>query len=175
MTLIPWPRRIRVRLILLTVVVLLLIIFGTERFLGALDRGPAQPIPFSHRIHVQTKELNCFFCHQFATRSSNAGMPPVNRCLLCHTVIASSFPPIAKIRWYYRRNEPIPWVRVGKVPDFVFFQHQPHLAMGFDCSRCHGNVRAMDRIKLVNKFDMNFCVTCHKQNGASVDCYMCHR
>jgi hypothetical protein len=124
---------------------------------------------------VQTKELNCFFCHQYAANSLNPGMPPVAKCMLCHRIIASNFPPIAKIRWYYKRSAPIPWVRVGLVPDFVFFSHQAHIARGFDCSRCHGNVRLMDRIKQVRRFDMNFCVNCHRGNGVSIDCYMCHR
>ncbi|MCE5197433.1 MAG: cytochrome c3 family protein [Armatimonadota bacterium] len=135
---------------------------------------PAQPIPFSHQIHVQTKNLNCFFCHPSATYSSNAGMPSVEKCLLCHNVIASNFWPIKRISTYYRRGEPIPWKWVNRVPGFVRFQHQPHLARGIDCSQCHGNVAAMDRVKAVHPFDMNFCVTCHWRNNASASCFTCH-
>lgn len=161
------------------VAILLIAIAGVAVGLGSLalaslNPGPRQPIPFSHRIHVETKKIDCFFCHQYAARSSNPGMPSVEKCLLCHNVIASQFPPIAKIRDYYRRGVGIPWVRVAQVPDFVRFSHQVHLARGVDCSRCHGDIRSMDRVKLVNRFDMNFCVTCHFRSGASVDCYVCH-
>lgn len=154
--------------------VLGLLIAITVITLNALDRGPEQPVPFSHKIHAGTKEISCFFCHQYATVSSNAGLPSVDKCVLCHQVIATQFPPIKKIFDYQNRNEGIPWVRVNRVPDFVHFQHQAHLARGFDCSRCHGDVKNMDRIMEVNKFNMGFCVECHRENGASVDCYTCH-
>lgn len=135
--------------------------------------APSQPIPFSHRVH-NTKNLNCFFCHPSATYSSNAGMPPVEKCLLCHNVIAAKFQPIAKIHSYFRKNESIPWVRVNRVPGFVRFSHQIHLARRFDCSECHGNVKEMDRIRQVHKFDMNFCVTCHWRNNGPDSCFACH-
>jgi hypothetical protein len=140
----------------------------------SLNPGPEQPIPFSHRIHVSTKNLNCFFCHPNATNSSNPGMPPVEKCLLCHNVIAPKFEPISLIHKYNSEGKGIPWKRVNQVPDFVHFSHQPHLAQGFDCSRCHGNVKEMDRISQAHVFNMDFCVTCHKQNKASVSCVTCH-
>ena len=141
---------------------------------AALNVGPEQPIPFSHRIHVGTKDLSCFFCHPNAATSSNAGMPSVEKCLLCHNVIASQFPPIAKIRQYERRGQGMPWVRVAVLPDFVHFTHQAHLARRVDCGRCHGNVREMDRIKQVHRFKMGFCVDCHRKNKVSTDCFTCH-
>jgi hypothetical protein len=163
-----------VKIILITVVIILAIITATSVVVGQLNPGPAQPISFSHRIHAGTKQINCFFCHPGATVSKNAGIPPVEKCILCHSVIASNFRPIAQVRGYYDRKEPIPWVRVGVVPDFTHFSHQPHLAKGFDCSRCHGNVKSMDRIKQVNTFNMKFCVDCHWQNNFSVSCFTCH-
>ena len=136
--------------------------------------APRQPVPFSHRVHVSTKEISCFFCHPYATRSSNAGLPSVAKCLLCHNVIASRFPPIAKVLDYQRKNEPIPWVRVNMLPDHVHFSHQAHLTRRFDCGVCHGNVTAMDRVGQAQRFDMNFCVTCHWKNKGPDSCYSCH-
>ena len=140
----------------------------------ALYIGPEQPIPFSHRIHAGTKHISCIFCHPNATRSSNAGMPPVEKCAFCHKVIATNFKPISKIFSYYDRNQPIPWVRVYVLPDFVRFNHQAHIAAGRDCGDCHGDVTGMDRIKVARKIDMNFCVSCHWKNKVSTDCYTCH-
>jgi hypothetical protein len=154
--------------------VMIVITFAAAAGVRSLNPGPEQPIPFSHRIHVSTKNLNCFFCHPNATTSANAGLPPVEKCLLCHNVIAADFPPIRKIHAYYAKDEGIPWQRVNRVPDFVHFSHQAHLARRFDCSRCHGNVSQMDRISQAHVFTMDFCITCHKANKGPVSCYTCH-
>lgn len=152
----------------------LIIAISATAKVRSMNPGPEQPIPFSHRIHAGTKDLNCFFCHPNATESANPGMPPVEKCLLCHNVIAVDFPPIKKIRTYYGKKEGIPWQRVNRVPDFVHFSHQIHLARGFDCGRCHGNVKAMDRVYQANVFNMDFCVTCHKNNNGPTTCFVCH-
>lgn len=141
---------------------------------ASLYPGPDQPIPFSHRLHVKTKGLQCFFCHNSAPRSNDAGMPPVDKCLLCHNVVASRFPPIRRIIAYKKQNQPIPWVKVNGVPEHVQFSHQAHLTQRIDCGHCHGNIRNMDRVRVAHKFDMNFCVTCHWKNGASTYCFTCH-
>lgn len=139
-----------------------------------LNPAPPQPIPFSHKLHAGTKEIGCIFCHPGAIRASRAGMPSVEKCLLCHDVIASKFPPIARIKSFERKDKGIPWVRVNRVPDHVHFNHRTHLGAGLDCSECHFNVKAMDRITEVRRFDMNFCITCHDDSEVSVDCYTCH-
>ncbi len=136
--------------------------------------GPDQPVPFSHRIHVSTKKLSCFFCHPYAADSINPGMPPVEKCLLCHNVIATKFEPINRIHEYYDAGKPIPWVRVSGIPDFVHFSHQSHLARGIDCGHCHGDIKQMDRVKRVYDLDMHFCIDCHWRNNAPDSCFTCH-
>ncbi len=90
--------------------------------------------------------------------------------------IIPDHPEIQKEKAYYDSNTPVPWVRIFWVPDFVFFNHIPHVKWaGFDCSQCHGDVKTMDRLQL-KKFKMNFCITCHRENKAQVDCWLaCHR
>jgi len=161
--------------------ILKLVGFVAVAWIGVLIFGhyytappPAQPVPFSHYVHVTTKKLNCFFCHSNAMRSDHAGLPAVEKCYLCHKVIASKFTPIAKVVGYYNRKEPIPWKRVYVVPDFVHFSHQAHLAKRFDCGECHGNVAQMDRVGLAQKIDMNWCVTCHWRNKGPDGCVTCH-
>ncbi|MFB3881552.1 MAG: cytochrome c3 family protein [Armatimonadota bacterium] len=136
--------------------------------------GPEQPLPFSHRIHAGVREINCFFCHSGADRSPVAGIPEVRKCLLCHNVIAAEFPPIKQLHGYYNRREPVPWVRVYQLPQYVHFNHEMHLAKGVDCRECHGDVKAMDRVSVAYTVDMGFCVDCHRKNGAKVDCTACH-
>ena len=172
-SLIPRNSARRRRAVVTFLVVLGIAYYGAVR-MRSLQPGPEQPIPFSHRVHAGSKQIDCFFCHPYATASSNPGIPPVEKCLLCHNVIATRFPPIAKIRTYYADGEGIPWKRVNRVSDFVHFSHQAHLAKGFDCGRCHGNVREMDRIGQANVFTMDFCITCHRRNKATQSCFACH-
>ena len=47
-----------------------------------------QPIPFSHRIHAGVRQIPCQFCHEYARRSENAGVPPIERCVGCHASLA---------------------------------------------------------------------------------------
>ena len=57
----------------------------------------------------------------------------------------------------------------------IYFNHSVHINKGIDCSKCHGNVDQMDRIVEAKELTMGFCITCHKQNNATHDCFTCHR
>ena len=138
--------------------------------------GIAQPIPFSHRFHVSTKGISCLFCHADALKTARAGVPPVETCMLCHKRIIITHPQIQRLRKYYDDREPIPWERVNRLSEFVFFNHQRHVRAGFDCGRCHGDVAKMDRVKpVVELNNMGFCVQCHRDEEYSHDCLICHR
>lgn len=137
--------------------------------------GAEQPIPFSHRLHVQDKKIGCLLCHDTATWSERAGIPPLQTCMLCHERIAIHYAPIARLRQHYFTGVPVQWVRVAWVNEFAYFPHFLHLQAGIDCGRCHGNVAAMDRVVPVNEFRMGFCIDCHKEMGGTRDCFTCHR
>ncbi|WP_236026675.1 cytochrome c3 family protein [Geomonas diazotrophica] len=137
--------------------------------------GPRQPIPFSHRVHAGIKQIGCFMCHDSATRSSRAGIPPLQTCLLCHARIIRTYPYIARLRELAARNQPVVWQRVNWVPEFVYFDHSMHLRRGVDCGHCHGDIRQMDRVAGAVKFEMGFCIQCHRDNRVTHDCFVCHR
>ena len=137
--------------------------------------GPAQPISFSHRVHVTDKHLSCVFCHNGVLDTPHAGVPPVQTCMLCHERIIITHPEIVKLRGYWDRKEPVPWARVNDVPDYVFFNHQVHIRKGFDCGKCHGDVAGMDRVAMPWDLNMGLCVQCHRDENYSHDCYVCHR
>ena len=40
-------------------------------------------------------------------------------------------------------NKPIQWTRVAKLPDYVFFRHDIHIAKGVGCESCHGRIDQM--------------------------------
>jgi len=138
------------------------------------ELGSAQPISFSHRVHAGTKEIGCLVCHPNTLTGPVAGMPPVETCMLCHKRIAVHLPEIEKVRRHYATNEPIWWVRVSQLPDHVRFVHNMHLVAGIDCGKCHGDVKAMDRIVPHQQFIMGFCIQCHRDYNATHDCFMCH-
>jgi len=137
--------------------------------------GTPQPISFSHRIHVTEKKLSCVMCHSEVFDTDRAGIPPLETCLLCHSRIITHHPQILRLTEYYDHNRPVEWNRIAYLPDLCFFSHQAHIFRGFDCGKCHGEVDKMDRVVLVNNFQMGFCIQCHRDEGASHDCLFCHR
>ncbi|HYB42548.1 MAG TPA: c-type cytochrome [Candidatus Methylomirabilis sp.] len=145
-------------------------------------QGPVQPIFFSHVIHAGSMQIACQYCHANARRSSTAGIPSVERCMGCHKIVAAEGnPEIQKLQGYWERKEPIPWIRVFKLPEFADFTHKPHVQAGVQCQTCHGRIEAMERVwaktgqnltnDLLNltgmkipptKLTMGWCVECHR-------------
>jgi hypothetical protein len=141
--------------------------------------APAQPIAFRHRLHAAAG-VPCLFCHSSALRSPIAGIPSVQRCMGCHTVIAPNRVQTLRIKGYWEAGQPIPWVRVDSEPDFVFFSHQPHLSAGLNCETCHGDVAHMDAAQAVVRMDMGWCLDCHlkqpeEKAARLADCLTCHQ
>ena len=141
------------------------------------DKAPIQPINFSHRIHVSENGIECLYCHVYADKTPSAGVPSVNKCIGCHKVIARDKPEILKVFEYWENREPIPWVKVHDVPDFVHFTHKRHIKAGLTCQQCHGPIETMDRVKRVSTLRMPWCVDCHTEREVEHgrDCWTCHK
>ena len=139
------------------------------------DRSPIQPLAFSHKKHAGENGIPCLFCHRSAPKSTVAGIPAVADCRACHLFIARDSPEIKKLMGYWDRKEPIPWVRVYGVPDFVYFPHMMHIRADLPCTGCHGDVAGMTRITRKQKIEMGWCLGCHKEHKASIDCWTCHK
>ena len=139
------------------------------------DRSPVQPIAFSHKMHAGDNAIPCLFCHRDAPKSPIAGIPAVADCRACHMFIAQNAPEIKKLTTYWEKKEPIPWVRVYHVPDHVYFPHMMHIRAGLFCAGCHGDVAAMPRVTRSVKINMGWCLNCHRQHKASIDCWTCHK
>lgn len=138
------------------------------------DRSPLQPLAFSHKAHAGDSGIPCLFCHRHAARSPVAGIPAVADCRACHMFISPDAPEIRKLMGYWDRREPIPWFRVHAVPDHVYFPHMMHIRAGLSCAACHGEVAAMERITRTASLKMGWCLECHRQYKASIDCWTCH-
>jgi len=144
--------------------------------LGA-SAGPPQPIAFSHQLHAGDNRIPCQHCHIYARRSIVAGVPSVARCINCHNGIASRTPELEKLFGYWQRGEPIPWVKVHDLPDFVYFSHKRHVRAGLDCQLCHGPVETMVRVARRQSLQMGWCLSCHRQREVEhgTDCWTCHK
>ena len=79
---------------------------------------------------------------------------------------------------YWDEKQPIQWVKVNDQPDFVQFNHRPHVAASVACETCHGDVSQMDYATSYNH-NMGWCLGCHRKQPAEisvrlVDCATCH-
>ncbi len=135
-------------------------------------------MPFDHRRHVVDEELACTDCHAGALKGAAAGFPSVKKCLLCHDEPEEGSP-AAAIPEYAEKGEEIPWIQVDRVAGHVHFSHAMHVqAGGMDCKECHGDLALRTEpvtTPLVRHLDMEACMTCHEERGASNDCLACHK
>jgi hypothetical protein len=139
---------------------------------------PQQPIDFPHKIHHFNEiGIECNECHSGVKSGARAGIPSINLCMTCHEEIGeASDPRIQTLRAYAKRGEDLAWQRVyGFVEEsHVRFNHAPHIRAGVDCAMCHGDLTSMTVAERAVDHTMGFCVNCHKQKGASIDCLTCH-
>jgi len=134
---------------------------------------PPQPILFSHKVHVGAG-TKCLDCHTTADKKARAGLPKADQCMLCHAAIATDRPTIQDLAKLAERGEDLKWVRVYRVPDFVFFNHANHLKAGEQCSNCHGAVGERDVLAKEVSTSMIQCMNCHLERNTSRECHLCH-
>ena len=151
--------------------------------------GPVQPIRFSHRVHAGLNGIGCAYCHAFVEHSPVAGIPSMARCQGCHKFVKEDkeepalTADIKALLKDIEDEKPIPWVRVHRLPDHVYFTHQRHVLAGVQCQECHGEVEKMDVVRQVAPLSMGWCLSCHKRKQAErplerahlTDCVNCHK
>ncbi len=159
------------------------------------NKGPSQPVLFSHKIHAGENEIPCEYCHSFVDVSPNPGIPSLQKCIGCHQhvlgrdedyvtnegQVINYKDEIAKVREYWERKEPIPWIKVTSMGEYVRFNHKRHIKRGFECQTCHGQVQEMDVVYKAERLNMGFCISCHEKNADNEDhlkvlkdCLTCH-
>lgn len=186
-------------LVLVTSIFLLLtsayFVYGFLMQIG-VDQGyePIQPIHYSHRIHAGSNEINCKYCHSSARVSKHAGIPSLNVCMNCHKNIAevaesTATPEYSKafydeqiqklykaVGWdqstqsYTGKTEPVKWVRIHNLPDFVYFNHSQHVTVaGIECQKCHGPVETYEIQKQFAPLTMGWCINCHRETNVKME------
>jgi hypothetical protein len=123
---------------------------------------PDQPVPFSHKHHVQGLGLQCQYCHTTVEKSSYAGIPPTRTCMNCHAQIWTNAQLLEPVRNSWASGQSIPWTRVHDLPDYVFFNHEIHVNKGVGCESCHGRVDEMPLMYQQNTLQMEWCLDCHR-------------
>jgi hypothetical protein len=157
---------------------LLLVLGGAAGGLYLTQVSPSQPIQVPHSTHVGIG-ANCLYCHPGATSGPVASLPSSSKCWGCHQQISAERPELAKLKSFVDNNQSIPWVPVAIQPDFVHFNHRPHVAAGVACETCHGDVSKMTVAVQPFVQNMGWCLECHKRMRPQeytrlADCATCH-
>ena len=187
-------------LIIVSVILLLLssayFAYGFLMQIG-VDQGymPVQPIHYSHKIHAGANQIECKYCHSSARVSKHSGIPSLNVCMNCHRNIAEYngeedlengytkdfyTKEIKKlytaVGWdetnqeYTGESQPVKWVRIHNLPDFVYFNHAQHVEVGeIACQKCHGPVEEMEIMYQYSPLTMGWCINCHRETNVKVE------
>ena len=187
-------------LIFLTVIGFLLssayFVYGYLMQIG-IDQGymPVQPIHYSHKIHSGANQIECKYCHSSARASKHSGIPSLNVCMNCHKNIAEYNGEedldngytkefytkeikklYAAVGWdednqvYTGKSQPVKWVRIHNLPDFVYFNHAQHVQVGgIECQTCHGPVQEMEVMYQHSSLTMGWCINCHRETNLKVE------
>jgi Cytochrome c7 and related cytochrome c len=123
---------------------------------------PDQPVPFSHKHHVQGLGLQCQYCHVTVEKSSYAGIPPTKTCINCHAQIWTNAELLEPVRKSWATGESLVWTKVHDLPDYVYFNHSIHVNKGLGCASCHGRVDLMPLMYQQNTLQMEWCLNCHR-------------
>ena len=159
----------------------ILVLSGATYGVWTTQQAPKQPIQFPHTRHLEFG-VPCLYCHPGAWRQASAGLPTSNKCWGCHQQIVAKTTELQKLANYVQSGEPIPWVPVAIMPDFVYFIHRPHIAAGLNCETCHGEISQMT-VAMPQKMTMGWCLECHRTKAVNnpvkltklTDCATCHR
>jgi hypothetical protein len=130
--------------------------------------APEQPVPYSHKLHAGELGIDCRYCHANIERSQEAMIPPTQACMGCHAIVKPDSPKLAALRDSWTSGNPIAWVRVHRVADYVYFDHSVHLAAGVGCVSCHGRIDQMEVVRQDKPLNMGWCLECHRDPGPNL-------
>jgi cytochrome c551/c552 len=193
-----WKAFVQNQFLMLVVAIFFLLtsayfVYGYMMQIG-VDQGyrPVQPIHFSHKIHAGDNGIDCKYCHSSARVSQTSGIPSLNVCMNCHKSIyeynGETTPEYSKefydgeikklyaaAGWddaaqkYTGNTQPVKWVRIHNLPDFVYFNHSQHVTVaGLECQTCHGPIQEMEIVEQFSPLTMGWCIDCHRTTNVNV-------
>lgn len=154
---------------------------------GGAEKSPRAGIPAANV---------CMNCHRYVTaalatlqeeerlaQQEGRAPKPVVAPGLAHLYAALGLGPDLKTDASLQPTA-ITWKRVHSIPDFVAFDHRPHVSAGVACQVCHGPIETMERVHQEASLSMGWCVDCHRQMSGRteagrpvdppLDCVTCH-
>src|SRR4051812_27358998 len=129
---------------------------------------PVQPVPYSHALHVGQLGMDCRYCHNTIENAAFAAIPPTETCMNCHKTIRATSDKLRPVRDSWATGQPIKWVKIHDLPDYVFFNHAAHVNAAISCVECHGNINHMDVVSQVQPLNMAWCVQCHRDPAGRI-------
>ncbi|MFO1063680.1 MAG: cytochrome c3 family protein, partial [Pirellulales bacterium] len=102
----------------------------------------------------------------------HASVPPTATCINCHSPIVDGGAPkyaavrsgsdkLKAVHQSWATDKSVPWVKIHRLPDFVFFNHSAHVNRGVSCAVCHGRIDTMDKVYQAKELSMAWCLECH--------------
>ena len=115
--------------------------------------APRQPILFKHtrmagppvwqtnekgeQVNVGGFAIPCVYCHTMPYKGRHSTVPSTAVCMNCHSTVGLSKEWVLKMKEYWDRGEPIPWVKVHDLPDFVYYDHAAHVSAKDEAGQAH--------------------------------------
>ena len=123
---------------------------------------PKQPVPYSHKLHAGNMGMDCTYCHTSVLKAAYASIPPTQTCMNCHSKVKEKSVVLEPVRASWASGDSVPWIKVHRLPDYVFFNHSSHTTAGVSCVSCHGRIDQMVEVKQVQTLAMSWCLECHR-------------
>lgn len=140
----------------------LVYLFVKSPYMTEVGVAKAQPVLFSHEQHVGDLGLDCRYCHSTVEENDFAGIPSTETCMGCHNQVAAEASTLTAVRESDQNNQPLEWIRVHNLADYVYFNHSIHIQKGVGCETCHGRVDQMPVVSKAETLQMDWCLACHR-------------
>ena len=97
-----------------------------------IDTGyqPVQPVPYSHKLHAGQLGLNCFYCHYTVYRAPSRPSRAPRSAWAATRRLRTRARGWSRYGRSFETGEPIPWVKIHALPDYVYFNHRAHITCG---------------------------------------------
>ncbi len=175
---------LRRALFIVTPLVLLAALAPSLQMRATAESISDETIDFNHKKHVDAG-AQCLFCHPGALNGMVAGIPSLQKCVGCHQNVQITSEEgqaaVDALMRLWEEGRPLHWPKITDLPDFVYFNHRPHIAAGKSCENCHGDVGQMAMARPARRINMGFCLkNCHRHEEPEkrerlMDCATCHK
>jgi hypothetical protein len=136
--------------------------FGASPKTMAVGYAPTQPVPYSHALHAGKLGIDCRYCHNTVEKTAFASLPATQTCMNCHTKIRTDSDLLKPVRDSWTTGEPIHWIKIHNLANYVYFNHSAHVSHGVGCVECHGRIDRMDIVFQAAPLSMGWCLDCHR-------------